>query len=184
VKHPAHSLIQLIMMTEYMIVGRVMKPFGVRGDVKVLPITDRPERYNDLSFVFIQKGDGFEKLEIERVRLHGGHVCFKPLAFSSREEAAVLTGELLYIDREHAAAIEEGSYYVYDLVGCTVKTSDGKVLGVLREIQNAGSCDVYVVIAADDGAHGELLIPAISDVVKKIDVRAKEIVIEPLEGLL
>ena len=160
-----------------------MKPFGVRGEVKVQPITDHPERFNDLSFVYIKKGEGFEKLEIERVRLHDGIVSFKPIAFSSRDDAAVLTGELLYIDREHAAAIEEGSHYYCDLVGCTVKTSGGKVLGVLREIQNAGSCDVYVV-AADDGVFGEMLIPAISDVVKKIDVQAKEIVIEPLEGLL
>jgi 16S rRNA processing protein RimM len=171
------------MVTDYLIVGRVVKPFGVRGEVKVQPITDHAERFLELSFVFIKKGEGYEKVEIERVRLHGEHVCFKPLAFSSRDDAACLTGELLYIDREHAAEIDEGSHYFYDLVGCTVRTSGGRVLGILQEIQNAGSCDVYVV-GTHNGARGEILIPAISEVVKKIDVMSKEIVIEPMEGLL
>jgi 16S rRNA processing protein RimM len=171
-------------MTDYMIVGRVMKPFGVRGEVKVKPITDRAERFHDLSFVFIKKGEGYKKMEIECCRLHGDHVCLKPAEFSSRDDAAALAGELLYIDREHAARIEEGSHYCYDLVGCSVRTTGGRILGVLREIQNAGSCDVYVVnTGAENGSRGELLIPAISEVVKKIDVKAKEIVIEPLEGL-
>jgi 16S rRNA processing protein RimM len=173
------------MMTDYLIVGRVVKPFGVRGEVKVQPITDRAERFRDLSFVFIKKGEDYKKVEIERVRLHGEHVCFKPSTFSSRDDAAGLTGELLYIDREHAARIDEESHYFYDLMGCTVRTSGGRILGVLRDIQNAGSCDVYVVGAgAENGDRGEILIPAISEVVKKIDVKAKEIVIEPMEGLL
>ncbi len=173
------------MMKDYLIVGRVMKPFGVRGEVKVQPITDRAERFNDLSIVFIKKGEEYIKVEIERVRLHGNHVCLKPAASSSRDDAAVLTGELLYVDREHAAPIEEGSHYFYDLFGCTVKTTGGEVLGTLREIQNAGSCDVYVVrSSAENGAGDEILIPAIAEVVKSIDVKAKEIVIEPMEGLL
>jgi 16S rRNA processing protein RimM len=161
-----------------------MKPFGLRGEVKVQPITDRTERFHDLTFVFIKKGEGYKKIEIERCRLHSDHVCLKPSEFTTRDEAEGLTGELLYIDRDHAARIEEGSHYFFDLAGCSVRTTDGRTLGVLREVQNAGSCDVYVVNTGPEiGSGGELLIPAITDVVKKIDVKAKEIIIEPLEGL-
>jgi 16S rRNA processing protein RimM len=173
------------MKKDYLIVGRVVKPFGVRGEVNVKPITDRVERFNDLPYVYIKKGEDFEKIDIERARPHGEHVCLKPAEFTTRDEAAGLTGEMLYVDREHAAPIDAGSHYHYDLVGCAVRTSDGRNLGTLREILNAGSCDVYVVVSDEHQGKGkETLIPAISEVVKKIDVTAKEIVIEPLEGLL
>jgi 16S rRNA processing protein RimM len=173
------------MKTDYLIVGRVLKPFGLRGEVKVEPITDRAERFHDLSFVFIRKGEVFEKIDIERARVHGEHVCLKPTALNSRDEAANLAGETLYIDREHAAPLEQGSHYSFDLVGCSVRTTGGMLLGVLRDVLNAGSCDVYVVTPdGKKGERGEILIPAISDVVQKIDVAAKEIVIEPIEGLL
>jgi 16S rRNA processing protein RimM len=173
------------MMTDYLIVGRVLKPFGVGGEIKVEPFTERAERFRDLSFVFIRKGEGYEKIDIERARVHGAHVCLKPTALNSREEAAALAGETLYIDKAHAAPVEEGSHYVFDLVGCSVRTTGGSTLGILRDVLNAGSCDVYVVNPdGEKGGRGEILIPAISDVVKKIDVQAKEIVIEPIEGLL
>ena len=93
----------------------------------------------------------------------------------------MLRGELLYIDRAHAAKIDSSRYYYYDLCGCTVKTIHGELLGTIHDILNTGSCDVYFV--ETNNREGDLLIPAIGDVIKKIDVERKEITVDLVEGL-
>jgi len=171
------------MKTDYLIIGKVLRPFGVHGEVKVLPITDCSDRFNGLGFVFLKQDNNFLKIDIEAVRLLRGYVHLKLEGYNELDKVDTLRGKYLYIDRKHAVKIKKGSYYYYDILGCRVITKDGELLGTVFDIQNAGSSDVYFV-RPQNSKNGELLIPAISDVVKEIDVANKEIVIEMVDGLV
>ena len=168
---------------DYLIVGRVTKPSGIKGEVKVLPITDDPGRYRRLKSVYIESDGSYRKLTIESRKIGGDRLVLKFSGCGSVEDAELLRDELLYVKRKNAAKIPRGSYYHFDIIGCTVTTIEGAVVGEVYDIQNAGSCDVYCV-RSQEGKKEELMIPAIRDVVKRIDVGKKKIVIEAVEGLL
>jgi 16S rRNA processing protein RimM len=161
----------------FLAIGRITAPFGREGEVKVIPMTDRIERFLDLEYVFIHRE---ERRTVENVRIHGKNVLLKMSQVGDRGEAERYRDALLYVDRESAAPLGEGAYYYGDLNGCTVVTSSGDPLGVVYDIQNAGSSDVYFV----RGERGELLIPAVGEIVREIDIEGRRIVIEPMEGLL
>ncbi len=171
------------MKIDYLIIGKVLRPFGIHGEIKVLPITDRLDRFKDLEFIFLKRDRSFIKIDIEDVRLMRGYAQLKLRGYDERNDADKLRGELLYIDRENAARIEKDSYYYYDILGCSVITQEGEPLGMVFDIQNAGSSDVYFVRPRNSESR-EFLIPAISDVVKEIDVAKKEIVIQLVDGLV
>ncbi|MBN2323930.1 MAG: 16S rRNA processing protein RimM [Spirochaetes bacterium] len=166
---------------EYLIVGRVTRPFGIKGEVRVLPITDDPTRYIGMDSVFIGEEGKKRRIGLEYAKVCPRYVIVKLEGYDTVEDADRLKDELLYVARDEAVTLDEGSYYHYDLNGCTVVTSEGKTVGTVFDIQNMGSCDVYFIRAEADGK--EYLVPAIHDVVKTIDISEKRIVIEPLEGL-
>lgn len=168
-------------MGDFLVIGKILKPFGVRGEVKIYPITDRIERFDSLDFVYLKRNGSFRKVLIENCKISGRFVILKLVGYNSPEHANNLRDCYLYIDRENAAEIAPSSYYYYDLEGCTVKTTGGEVLGKINYIYNAGSCDIFFV-TNDDGK--EFLIPAVSQVVKKIDIYIKEVIIEIVDGLL
>lgn len=167
---------------DYLVIGKIVKPFGIKGEVKVLPITDNAERYEDLEFVFFKNEDSFDKVEIESLRYLNKYVLLKLKNLDTRNNVEKLHGKYLYIDRENAVKLDDSSYYYYDLIGCSVRTLRGDVLGTVFDIKNTGSCDIYFV-RSQDGGKKELLVPAISQVVKKINIETKEIIIEVIDGL-
>jgi 16S rRNA processing protein RimM len=172
------------MKTDYLIIGKFLRPFGVLGEIRVLPITDRAERFLDLDFIYIKKRNtGFSKLKVEAARLISAYAQLKLHGYNSRDDVEPLRGMFLYIDREHAVEIDEGSYYYYDIIGCSVFTQEGENLGRVFDVQNSGSNDVYFVRSADSGSD-EILIPAVGDVIKEIDIDRKKIVINMIEGLV
>jgi 16S rRNA processing protein RimM len=168
--------------TDYLIIGKVLRPFGIRGETKVLPITDDAARFRDVGHVFLKDSSGYHRNAVEQVKMSGDRVILKLESVDSRDEAEALRNRFLYIDRQHAAPLNESSHYYYDLQGCTVKTVQGQVVGQLHDIRNAGSCDVYVV-KSEEPSGEEILVPAIRDVIKKIDTKNKEIYIEIIDGL-
>jgi 16S rRNA processing protein RimM len=157
-------------------------PFGIKGEVKLLPITDDPGRFTMLQSLYLKQGTLFQSKRMEGVRFANKYVLLKLEGFDTRDEASHLTGLSVYTDREHAAKLDDSSYYYADINGCTVMTEQGDIIGEVFDIQNAGSCDVYRV-RSGDSSEKEVLIPAIRDVIKRIDIERKEIVIEVIEGL-
>jgi len=168
---------------EYLVIGRILRPFGIGGEVKLLPITDDIGRFRDIRFVYLETSGGFQREAVERVRITNNAVFIKLETIGSRDDAEELREKFVYVDREHAATIDDSSYYYYDIQGCTVKTVQGEVIGRVFDIQNAGSCDVYFV-RPEGSPDGEILIPAVRDVIRSIDTRNKEILIDPIDGLL
>lgn len=167
--------------TDYLIIGKVIRPFGIRGEVHVHPITDHAGRFTEVDHLHLRGGVVPRTLRIERARISGNRVILKVEGVDTRDQAERLRERLLYVDREHAAELAEGSYYYYDLLGCRVVTGEGEELGTVEDIQNFGSCDVYFV----RGSGGrELALPAIRQVIRSIDLSRKRIEIDTVEGLL
>lgn len=167
---------------DYLMIGKVTGPFGNEGVMKVLPLTDKISRFNDLSFVFFKTDEDYVKTELENVRYNKNIVLIKLKVCTTRNEVEKFRDEYMYIDRKNAMEIDDSSFYYYDINGCVVKTSDGDNIGVISDIQNAGSCDVYVIRGKDNNKN-EIYIPAVKDVIKKIDIDHKEIIIDVIEGL-
>jgi 16S rRNA processing protein RimM len=167
--------------TDYLIIGKITRAFGIRGEVKVLPITDSVRRFEELEVVFLSTGNGFRPLAVDHARTAGSSAVLKLSGIDSRDAAEQLQDELLYVDRMHAAELEKGSCYFYDLLGCTVTITDGTIVGTVQDIRNFGSCDLYFVRRPDGS---EVILPAVKDVVESIDLDTKNIVIRPVEGLL
>jgi len=168
---------------DYLIIGKIVKPFGIKGELKIIPITDRLDRFKKLNVIFLKDQCSFKKKEVEGTKVCKDYVLLKLKNIDSIDDAESLRNEILYVDRNNAAEIDEGSYYYYDLVGCKVVTTDQELIGELVDIQNTGSSDIYLIRSAKDKKR-EYLIPAVSDVIKKIDLNEKRIIIEVLDGLL
>ena len=145
------------------VIGRVGAPHGIRGDLRIIPLTDFPERFTALREVMV----GDELLHIEQMKPQGKNILMRFREYGVREEAQRLTGRLLTVAREEAAPLDEGEYYVFDIVGLTVYDEEDNELGSVENVLRTGSNDVYAV-RSEDGR--ELLIPALRAVVQSIDV--------------
>ena len=141
------------------VIGRIGAPHGVRGDLRIIPLTDFPERFAQMREVMA----GDELLHITAVKPQGRNILMHFREYDVRETAQRLTGRVLTVPRAEAAPLDEGEYYVFDIVGLTVRDELGTVTDVLR----TGSNDVYAV---RDAEGHELLVPALRTVVQNIDI--------------
>ncbi len=161
----------------YLIIGRVLKPWSYRGEMKIEILTDFPDRFASLRQVYI--GDDAKPFSVERARLHGKSALFKLQSVDTTQAAEKLRDQLVYVAREDAVPLAPSQHYLYELVGLRVVTTDGKLLGEVVDVLDTGANDVYVV---RDGVR-EILIPAIEDVVREIAVERGEMVVRLIEGL-
>jgi 16S rRNA processing protein RimM len=155
-------------------VGRITSAHGIRGEVNVESLTDFPQRFQPGSRLWI---DG-SPYNVERGRPQGRSVILKLSEVADRNQAEALTGKTL-LAPEASQIEDEDVYYLHDIVGLHVETRDGETLGDLAEVLSTGSNDVYVV----RGDRGELLLPALDDVILEVDVKAGRILVDIPEGI-
>jgi 16S rRNA processing protein RimM len=161
----------------------VLRPHGVRGELRVEIITDFPERLGQHDYFYLAHSDAPEDVErypVEEMRPHKGALLLKLAGCDDRNEAELLRGMLVQIPFQDAVPLEDGEYYHFQIVGVRVETEDGEWLGQVEELLETGANDVYLV----RGPRGEVLIPAIEDVVRELDIEAKRMVVRPLPGML
>jgi 16S rRNA processing protein RimM len=160
------------------LVGEVIKAHGIRGELKVYPITDNPQRFKNLEKVFLEQDGVARFFKINNARVHQDEVYLTLEGIETREEAEKLRGSAVKIDRADVSPLKEGWYY-FELEGMQV--FEGEVcLGVLTQVLQTGANDVYLV----KGERGEICVPALKSVVKKVDVPGRRMeVVLPL-GLL
>lgn len=146
-------------------VGKILKAHGIRGDVKAESYMDAPDLFSKLKTVYI---DG-KPYDVERARAMGGFVLLKLKNVDTMNDAELLKNKELSALKSELPTPKEGRYYIDDLIGCTV--SDGETIGVLDDIYQFGSADVYVV------KNGEktVMFPYLESVIEKIDVENKQI---------
>jgi len=161
---------------EFITIGQILAPWGVKGKLRVEVITDFPHRLAPHSQVYVDR----QPMTIASAEWHKGTAIIKLDAIDSLEQAEGLRGQTLEIHHSQLQSLPEGQYYHFQLIGLEVWTTQGKRLGKVSRILSAKSNDNYVV----RGDEGEILIPAIEDVVKAIDLESGRITIEAIEGLL
>ncbi|KAB7668618.1 ribosome maturation factor RimM [Bacillus sp. B1-b2] len=171
-------------MEKWFNVGKVVNTHGVRGEIRVISRTDFPEeRYKvGNSIYFFQNEQVTTPLEL-KVKTHRVHKNFNLLTFDQYDnvnDIEFMKGGLLKVPESFLGELQENEYYFHEIIGCKVITVEGDELGVITEILTPGANDVWV---AKGKGGKELLIPYIEDVVMKVDVKEKIVVIELMEGL-
>ncbi len=158
--------------------GKIVATHGLRGEVKVLPWCDGPEALVPIKTFYLDGGNTPKRAE--RCRIQKNMVLLKLEGVDTPEAAQALRGRVLWLDREEDT-LEEGQYYIQDLIGLSVEDADtGERYGTLRDVTETGANDVYHVAFPDGRVQ---LVPAIPQVIAKIDVDGGKMLIRPLEGL-
>lgn len=169
-------------MTTDLRVGVIIKPHGIKGEVKVYPTTDSPLRFNEITHVnIIQQGKQLGDHKISGVKYFKETVILKLKGYDNINDVESLKGAELYIPREEGAELDEGEYYIADIIGMDVVTDSGERLGSIKDVMETGANDVYVV-SADSGK--ELLIPAIKQCIIDTDIEKNVMTVHLLDGLL
>jgi len=162
--------------SEFIAIGKILAPWGIKGKLKVEVVTDFPHRFAPCSKIYIKR----QPMTIDGTEWHKGQAIIKLNTIDTIDEAQRLKGQPVEIHRSQLKPLSEGQYYHFQLIGLEVWTTQGELLGNITEILAAASNDNYVI----SSPKGELLIPAIEDVVKSIDLDKRRLVIEAIDGLL
>lgn len=157
------------MQSEYLLIGEITRPQGVRGEMRVRPYTDDPMRFEELDTAYVRRGEGYEPREVSFVRLAAPDVVIiRMKGVEDANAVEALRGEKLYVDRAHAVELPEDADFIVDLIGCRVVDDEGAEWGRITDVMQPGGGDVYVI----NGARGEVLVPALKSVVLSADTRA------------
>lgn len=190
---PPFFLCDEVIMEQYFRVGVLTKEHGLKGEIKVFPTTDDVTRFQNMKRVFIDmasgkgsiKGKGFVEVEVESVKFFKNMVILKFKEMNRIEEVAKFKGMDLLIAREDATPLEEGQYYVPDIIGCKIVTEEGEEYGEVTDVLDTGANKVLVVEANEEHKHlKEFCLPYIPDCVKEINVAERWIKVFMMRGLL
>lgn len=169
------------MSEEYIIIGKIVSTQGNKGEVKVIPLTDSIDRFKRLTDVFIGRENNRRLLKIDNLRIDKNVVILKIEEIENIEKAKMIVGSFLEVKKSDAIKLPKDSYFIFDIIGLEVYTNDNEFLGKIEDVINTGSNDVYIV---KNKNKKEILIPAIREVVKDIDLKRKRIIINVIDGLI
>lgn len=166
--------------TDDVVIGKLQKPRGIKGEIFCFPLTDFVERFADLETVTaILPGGRREELTLQNARMYGSRLALKFEGYDTPEAVIAYRGSELVVPKDETFELPEDTFYVYEIVGMTVETEAGEPVGTVKEVLTLPGNDVYVV----DRNEEEVLIPAVRELVT-IDGDAKKIVVQSLEGLV
>ena len=157
------------MQQEYLQIGEIVRPQGIRGEVKLRAMTADTRRYARRERVFLKNGGRLEEKTVLTGRSYDGFAFLQLEGVNDRDAAEALRGTEVYVDRKHAIKLGADENFVCELIGLKAVDENGEAIGTLRDVLKPNTvCDVYVF----DTARGELMIPALKRVVRKVDVDA------------
>ncbi len=161
------------MRNEYLRVGQIVRAHGVRGDVKILPLTDDPARFRALKTAYLETTAGaYAPVAVTGVRFQPDAVLLHLTGYDTMERAETLKNLYLCVRRENAGKLKKDAYFVADLIGCETFDTNGKAYGKVTDVLETGANDVYEI----DG--GKLLVPALKKVLSEVDVEHARIVFD------
>ena len=168
-------------MEEYLEIGQIVNTSGLKGFLKVIPLTDDITRFEDLETVYIQKHKDLVEFKIQGVKYNKNMVILKLEGIDNIDEAEKYRNFYIKINRKDAIELPDDSYFIVDILQCEVFTDANEHLGKVVDVFATGSNDVYTV-KTEEGK--EILLPAIEDVIKEVDIANKKIVVHLLDGLI
>ena len=168
-------------MTDLFRVGVIANTHGVRGEVKVFPTTQEPERFKKLKDVILDTGKEKIDLEVKSVRFFKNLVIVKFKGIDNINDIERYKRCPLLVERKDAVALEEDEYFIADMIGIQVVTEDDEPFGTLKDVMETGANDVYVI---DTEEHGEVLVPAIRECILNVDIENQKMKIHLMDGLI
>ena len=166
---------------DMVLVGRIARAHGNRGQVIVDPATDFPdERFKPGSVLLLRRDGAIERVEVESVRFHRGRPIIGLAGVGTMNAAEALAGMELRVSVDALQSLPAGSYYHHDLIGCSVETLGGEPVGRVKAVEGDGAGSRLVVERAD----GDVLIPMVEGICAAVDIAARRIVVSPPDGLL
>lgn len=166
------------MQPDFVAIGKIMKPRGIRGEAFLLPLTDFPERFDDLDAVRVESPDGaFSSLDVAYVRAYGPRTAIKFQGIDTPEDVGRLRGHFVFVTHDAVHPLPEDAFYVFQIEGLPVETASGQRVGQVVEVLSYPANDVYVV----DRNGEDVLIPAVREFVR---VDKDKIVVQEIKGLL
>ena len=167
-------------MQEYLEIGQIVNTHGLKGHVKIVPLTDDIHRFEELKKIYIAFRKELIECNIQDIKYVKNMVILKFTEFDNINDVEKFKGSYLKIKREDAKKLPKNTYFIADLIGLNVYDQNEVKIGILEDIFKTGSNDVYVV-KTDDGK--QILLPAISKVIKKIDIEQGKIIVDISEGV-
>ena len=167
-------------MQKLLEIGQIVNSYGIKGFLKVVPYTDDITRFDNLKTIYIEKNNKLVEMQIEEVRYHNNLVLLKLKGIDDINDTLEYKNCYIKIDRKDAVELPKNSYFIVDLIGLEVYTEEGALIGTLVDVFPTGSNDVYVV---KDELGKQILLPAIGDVIKDVQLENKKMVVHLIEGL-
>ena len=168
-------------MNNILQVGAVTSTHGLAGEVKVFPTTDDPKRFKKLKQVLLDTGKDMLPLGVEHVKFFKNMVILKFKGYDRIEDIMGFKGKKLYVTRENAVKLQKDEYFIADMIGMRVVSTEGEELGKLTDVLQTGANDVYIV---DSVEHGEVLLPAIKECILDVDIETNTMTVHLMKGLL
>ncbi|MEA5091841.1 Ribosome maturation factor RimM [bioreactor metagenome] len=156
-------------MDKQIVIGKIIAPHGVRGEFRLMPLTENPDRYLEMKKLLLENGKEFT---IISARFHKNMVLIKTEEITSMDEVELLRGQNVVVNTKDLPPLEQGRFYVADLIGFAVVTLENEDVGKLSDVITTGSNDVFVVKSTSGK---EIMIPAIDTHIKEIDTKSRTI---------
>lgn len=163
---------------EFIIIGKVINTHGIKGEIKIQPLTNDLDRFSDLQTVYL--GDNKEKLTYEKSRVQKNFIVMKLKEYNNINDVLKFKEGYIYVASEDRVELGKDEFFITELLDSTVYNMDGDSLGSLIDVYEGISSDVYII----KGEKGQFMVPAVKEFIKKVDVVKKEIFIDPIEGML
>lgn len=167
-------------MEEFLAVGKILNTHGVRGEMRVLPLTSDISRFDYLKVVWVEENGKLERYYVEKTRYHKQYVLIKLYGIDTMDRAEQLKDCYLKVDRKNTRLLEEDEYFIADLIDCEVYENN-TLLGKVTDVLQAGGNDCYVV---NGNLYGEILLPAVRSVIREVDIENRKISVVLPEGLV
>ena len=167
-------------MKEYISIGQIINTYGVKGELKIYPLTDNIDRFNDLKDIYIELNKELKNFEIEYTKCLNNLVVIKLGGIDDVDSAKKLQNYYIKVHRDNAIKLPENTYFVCDIIDAEVYTVEGLYLGKVNDVIQTGSNDVYIV----KKQNSEILIPALKIIIKDLNIIEKRIIVDLPEGLI
>jgi len=168
------------MTVEYIQIGKIINTHGVKGELKIFPLTNNIYRFDHLRTAYL--GENKKKVEVESVKYHKSLVILKFKEFNNINEVLPFKDKYIYVNQEGKVDLPEGHYFIFDIIDCEVFDTNNNYIGFVKEVDQSPSNDIYIVKDINKGK--EYLIPAVKEFFVDIDIANKKIIINPIEGMI